>query len=108
MPRKFIWNWRDNVDGIGPKFNDKLRIESATYATLLNFFPTLGDLPKHLQFSGLESLVITFYNGGGGEIKQIPGSKGRLTCWRGWDVRAWRFLNNANHYVDKVSGNLEK
>ncbi len=109
IPRSYIWNWQSNVDNILPKLNEKLSKAQATYNALAATYPSPSHItiPNHLNFNALESLLITFYNGGGGQLANVPvdGKPSRkLSCWlphtndTGWD-----FLSNQNDYVDKVN-----
>jgi hypothetical protein len=108
IPRDWIWNWQSNASNYSYKLAFKLTAAQKTYNGLVaTFGAKYGTLPNRLSFSGLESLVLTYNNGGGGGTRVISlGSYGkRLTCWSP-GPGIWRFLPNGENYVDKVNANI--
>ena len=110
IPRGWIWNWQANAANIQPKFTQKYNAGLKTYNGLRATYPSYPDVSNRLRFSGLEALVVTFYNGGGGNTKSIPlnGYGKRLTCWLPGTVNKWTFLPNQNNYVDMVDGKISQ
>lgn len=71
-----------------------------TWPSLLN--------TKYQNFNGLEAATITYYNGMYGAKLEVHAQ--RRSCWRPdrkANIKSWRFLPNANDYVNKVKSKLE-
>jgi hypothetical protein len=116
MPRDWIWNWQSNVNAIQAELQEKLNSSTSPYnaTSLYNgltaTYPAAGSIRTYGNFSGLESIVITYYNGMyGNQITSIPVhgyAKSPRTCWKpnssgnGW----FPLLQNINSYVEEVNG----
>ena len=110
QPRGRFWNWQENALAGLTEIQSKRGPATALYNGLLATYQGSGPIPNHLSFSGLDSIIITMYNGiGGGKITRIPvkGYKNNpATCWFP-TTGGWEFLPNWKGYVDKVNANVE-
>ena len=111
MPRSWIWNWQANVIAVNLEWQNDLNQANTLYSGLTSNYP--GTIPNHLNFSGLEAIVISYYNGmAGGKIKQVPiNGLSTSTCWWLNGDGTWTFLPNQQKengqivgYVDLVNG----
>ena len=104
MPRDWIWNWQSNAIAVNQEWQPDLTKAQNLYAGLTSNYP--GTIPNRLQFSGLEAIVITYYNGmGGGSITKVPiNGVPTSTCWYPNGNGGWTFLPNGQNYVDTVNG----
>jgi hypothetical protein len=109
MPRDWIWNWQSNVKAIGTEWQETLTEGQNLYAGLTATYPTYGTIPNYGHFSGLEAIVITYYNGMNGSTRTptIPvngyGSQ-QGSCWYPATNGSWQFRQNSNSYVQGVNG----
>lgn len=110
IERRQIWNWQDNIRRALEELRGKSVPAQKLFDALQATYPSAGPIPHHLRFSGLESIIITYYNGMfGRQIKSIPIAGYRKPTKSCWYPRAnqWIFLPNVNNYVDSVSQHLE-
>lgn len=103
MPRNWIWNWQANVTAVNLEWGPDLSKAQTLYAGLTGTYP--GTILNHLQFSGLEAIMITYYNGMYGKKIKTVLVNGVLTktCWYPNGHGTWLFLRNKQDYVDLVN-----
>jgi hypothetical protein len=110
-PRKWIWNWQDNTRQAIQELQEKVGMAQKLYNGLNSTYSySSGTIPNYLHFSGLESIIITYYNGmSGWQVDRVKASgydKNPRSCWKPLSS-GWRFLPNVNNYVYEVSELVE-
>ena len=111
-PRKWLWNYQDNTVQAIVEIQGKVSPSTSLYNGLLSTYSGCGAIPSHLHFTGLESIIITNYNGMyGGSVRRIKvnGYKNNpRTCWApNSSGTGWVFLPNVNNYVDEVDALID-
>jgi|GEM_PF-4697808 len=115
IPRKMVWNWQDNVTGAIAELQVKATAAAVLRDGLQASYPQWPALPNEGQLSGLEAIVVTFYNGTEGlpsTDRPVNGAI-RRSCWTartqtqgGTTVRVWRFNQNERNYVQSVNARI--
>lgn len=110
--RGWLWNWHDNSQQFKVEIQGKVSQSTSLYNGLLSTYPGCGAIPNHLHFTGLESIIITNYNGmSGGSVRRIKvnGYKNNpRTCWQpNSSGTGWNFRPNVNNYVDEVDALID-
>lgn len=111
VTRDEIWNWQANCRrAIGELREKKSKFAIPLVNALEAAHPTWPSLlnTKYQNFNGLEAATITYYNGMYGAKLEVHAQ--RRSCWRPdrkANIKSWRFLPNANDYVNKVKSKLE-
>lgn len=108
MPRDWIWNWQSNVKAVGTEWQETLTEGQNLYNGLIATYPGSGPIPPYEHFSGLEAIVITYYNGMNGKTQKPPipvngYANNQGSCWYPIS-NSWQFRPNKNGYVDNVNG----
>ena len=110
IKRKEIWNWQDNARGAIQELQGKVAKSQALLNGLQTTYPQSGAISSYQQFSGLDAITITYYNGMfGGQLQrvQVKGySRDPLSCWKP-QTSGWQFLQNINDYCHAVSIQIE-
>ncbi len=101
ITRGQIWNWQDNARRAIEELQGKASTAQSLHNGLTSTYPNSGAIPSYKHFSGLEAIVITYYNGmGGGQIRRVAVNGYRTrprSCWAPF-AGGWEFLHN--RYVD--------
>ena len=115
IKRKEIWNWQDNVRGTITELRGKLSAAQSMHSGLQSAYPEWPAIPNEGYLSGLDAIVVTYYNGTGGlplTDRAVNGSI-RKSCWKGrtriqgGTTRFWQFYQNSQNYVQSVNGQIE-
>lgn len=109
IPRKMIWNWQDNVNGAIAELQGKLPAATALRDGLQASHSQWPGIPSEGSLSGLESIVVTYYNGTGGLPREAVNSSLKQSPWKaeknGSD-KIWQFHQNSQRYVESVNSRI--
>jgi hypothetical protein len=106
-PRQ-IWNWLDNARGAVTELQGRRTEAQALQSGLASSYSQWPALPNEGSLSGLDAIVVSYYNGTGGlpnSDKRINGSK-RRTPWKTREAgqeKTWVFYQNSQNYVQSVN-----
>jgi len=108
MPRNWIWNWQANAVGFGDELQGKIAAGQKLFNALTSTYPQNGPIPNYFNFSALDAIIVTEYNGMyGGEMRHNPVpldgyAKPQNSCWQPFNG-TWRFLQNKESYAQNVN-----
>lgn len=110
IQRKQIWNWQDNVRGAITELQGKLGSAQTLLDGLQSTYSQWPAVPNEGHLSGLDAIVVTYYNGTSGlPSRRVNGSL-RRTPWTPEirnNTRYWKFHQNQQDYVQSVNGQIE-
>jgi len=121
-PRNWIWNWEANAVAFGTELAGHITDGQNFATTLTTNYPHNGALPPTPDgiFSGVDSIIVTEYNGmHGGQIVPPKNKQHKPTTWillngvlrpSCWvPVRGgWQFLQNKEQYEANVGAIIHK
>jgi hypothetical protein len=111
IPRRMIWNWQDNANGAIAELQGKVSAATALRDGLVAAYPQWPTIPNEGHLSGLEAIIVTFYNGTAGlprPDRNVNGGKPR-TPWTGETrngAKVWQFHQNSQNYVRSVNAQI--
>ena len=104
-----IWNWQDNVNGAIAELQDKVPAATALRNGLQSTYPLWPAIPDEGHLSGLESIVVTSYNGTAGSPARNINGMSRRTPWTSeipGQIKTWEFHQNSRNYVQSVNSHI--
>ena len=110
IQRKEIWNWQDNVRGAIRELQGKLSNARSLYNGLQSIYSQWSNIPDEGRLSGLDAIVVTYYNGPAGLPSRRVGGSIKRTPWTPelqGPSHTWTFRQNSQDYVKSVNGQIE-
>lgn len=109
ITRRQIWNWQDNTLGAVTELQGKRTQAVALSDGLAATYPQWPELPNEGGLSGLDAIVVSYYNGKGGLPSRTLNGKDRKTPWtpiRSGQIKTWDFHQNQQNYVQSVNSRI--
>jgi hypothetical protein len=109
IPRRMIWNWQDNANGAITELQGKVGAAEALRNGLQAAYPEWPALPDEGHLSGLDAIVVTFYNGTASLPSRKINGANRKTPWTpemAGQTKTWQFHQNSQNYVQSVNSKI--
>jgi hypothetical protein len=112
ITRRQIWNWQDNARGAVTELQGKRTEAQALQSGLESTYSQWPALPNEGSLTGLDAIVVSYYNGTGGLPLSTRSINGKLrpTCWRERanpnGLKYWQFRQNQQNYVQSINRNI--
>jgi hypothetical protein len=106
ITRRQIWNWQDNAQGAVLELQGKLALAVALRDGLVATYPQWPALPNEGGLTGLDAIVVSFYNGVGGLPSRTISKVDRRTPWtprKSGQTKTWEFHQNQQDYVQSIN-----
>jgi len=106
ISRRQIWNWQDNALGVVAELQGKHTLAVELMNGLATTYPKWPALPNEGGLSGLDAIVVTFYNGTGGLPSRTINKINKRTPWtanKSGQTLTWNFHQNQQDYVQSVN-----
>jgi hypothetical protein len=106
ITRRQIWNWQDNARGAVAELQGKRTLALALQSGLASTFSQWSELPNKGEPSGLDAIVVSYYNGVGGLPTKTLNGKDRRTPWTprvSGQTRTWNFHQDQQDYVQSIN-----
>lgn len=110
ITRAQVWNWQENVRGAINELQGKLSAAQSLQNGLHATYSQWPSIPNEGHLSGLDAIVVTYYNGTGGLPSRRVGGSTKRTPWTPelqGSTRTWKFHQNSQDYVQSVNGQIE-
>jgi hypothetical protein len=112
ITRRQIWNWQDNARGAVAELQGKRTQALTLQSGLASAYSQWPALPNEGSLSGLDAIIVSYYNGVGGlplSGLKVNGKR-RPTCWSAESGtnsdRVWIFHQNQQRYIQSINAKI--